>query len=103
MMDIYYHFRLGPLRIYITNRRMKSRGVHESLRHRNKSRLGYLRRDIYRKNGGCCQACGRHYDLKRLELHHVIPINVRPDLINKRSNVRLLCHKCHLAAHGKPL
>lgn len=40
-----------------------------------------------------CAACN---SIKNLELHHVIPFNLRPDLELEEDNLIVLCKHCHL-------
>ena len=40
-----------------------------------------------------CQACGR---ASNLEVHHIIPVHVNPDLELDESNLITLDHDCHL-------
>ncbi len=40
----------------------------------------------------CCELCGSTY---RLQVHHIIPARVRPDLFLEESNLQVLCQTCH--------
>ena len=44
--------------------------------------------------GEMCQGCASE---KWHELHHVVPL--ARNGINDESNIRALCHKCHVSAH----
>lgn len=101
-MEIYKYFRIGPIRIYISTRRMARVSGSENRRQRYKQRLGKLKRTMYLELGGCCQDCGCKFKRKRLELHHIVPVSERPDLIASRDNLRLLCRDCHMKYHRKP-
>ena len=37
-----------------------------------------------------------------MEVHHVRPVAVRPDLAYSLDNVRTLCKDCHIRAHRRP-
>jgi 5-methylcytosine-specific restriction protein A len=41
---------------------------------------------------GSCEACGTK---KRLEVHHVRPFHVAPELELQESNLIVLCRRCH--------
>lgn len=62
---------------------------------RNNQTLLYRRLAI-KCLGAKCIHCGATEDL---EIHHVIPI--KDGGTDEISNIRLLCHRCHLEAHGK--
>lgn len=47
-----------------------------------------------------CEICGSAY---RLELHHITPISVMPDLIYSVENLKTLCRRCHKKIHAKPV
>lgn len=58
------------------------------------------------RDGGMCQDCmdrfraGYGYRPRRAEMvHHIIPIEERPDLALELSNLRSLCNACHGAEH----
>jgi len=48
---------------------------------------------------GRCEFCGTK---SNLELHHVEPTCLRPDLANSASNLKALCPSCHKKEHAKP-
>lgn len=101
-MDIYYKFSIGPVRIYISTRRMAKVSETQRKRQNRKKRLNALKRTMYLELGGCCQDCGCKFKRERLELHHIVPVSERPDLIASRDNLRLLCRDCHMKYHRKP-
>ena len=55
-----------------------------------------LRRDLHR-----CRLCG--VESKRLELHHVIPVWARPDLVLAPGNIATVCRSCHLETYGREM
>lgn len=50
-------------------------------------------RDKHLKDNPWCEACGR---VKRLTVHHVIPVHVDPSLELDEKNLITLCGVCHL-------
>lgn len=100
-MDFYKLIRIGPLRIYITTRRMKKMDRQEPLRKKNRHKLKFIRSQLIRNNGRHCQDCGGMFPKKKLELHHVVPVCDRPDLITDMENLRILCHECHMKYHRR--
>lgn len=59
--------------------------------------LDKWRREVRSRAGMKCERCGS--DIK-LEAHHILRIANFPDLKNETDNGVLLCHKCHVWAHG---
>ena len=53
------------------------------------------------RRGNKCESCGIGGDEKFLELHHIKPISIRPDLAKSPENVMLLCPDCHKAIHKR--
>jgi 5-methylcytosine-specific restriction endonuclease McrA len=53
----------------------------------------------------CADPFGWHRDQNRIELakhvHHVIPLEERPDLALDQDNLRSLCVRCHGAIEGR--
>ena len=99
-------FRLLKGRFYITfsNCRVKKRPT--SCDHERSAKMGYIMREIkgyrYRQQGGRCPECGQQFDIKLMELHHVLPWARFPELRMKKANLALLCHKCHKEVHCNP-
>jgi 5-methylcytosine-specific restriction endonuclease McrA len=48
----------------------------------------------YRNQYPACEYCGR---VRRLAVHHVLPVHVRPDLAATWWNLMTLCFRCHLS------
>lgn len=55
---------------------------------------GFIRIMASRNLGQVCYNCGSD---KAVELHHVVPLKLGGT--NNISNIVVLCHKCHMAAH----
>ena len=55
-----------------------------------------LERDRYR-----CRLCGVHS--KRLDMHHIIPVWARPDLVLEPDNIATVCRSCHLGINGREM
>ena len=51
------------------------------------------------QRGNKCESCGLGGNEKSLELHHIKPIVVRPDLAKSLDNIMLLCNECHKGIH----
>lgn len=65
-----------------------------------------LRQVALSRDGGLCAECLARYRAgygkkpRRAEVvHHIIPIDVRPDLALDLSNLRCLCAECHNKIH----
>jgi hypothetical protein len=99
-------FRLLNGRFYITfsNCRVKKRPT--SCDHECSQKLTNNMRDIkgqrYKQQKGLCPECGQPFDIKEMELHHVLPWGRFPELRARKANMILLCHKCHKEIHCNP-
>jgi len=51
-----------------------------------------LRHVILERDGWQCRCCG---DRRRLEIDHVQPVRLRPDLAFDPRNLQALCPRCH--------
>lgn len=51
-----------------------------------------LKNKVAARDGRKCLICG---SVKNLQLDHIIPKSLRPDLASDLTNLRLLCYKCH--------
>ncbi len=92
-------FKIGSIYIYITKQRMKKRGKRDNYTRNHRFALLTEKERRWRKNGGCCEECGKKMAMHQLEMHHVIPVSERPDLITRKSNLKMLCHECHMKKH----
>ncbi|MBC2288584.1 HNH endonuclease [Listeria farberi] len=61
-----------------------------------------LRTDVYIRDGGVCQHCGKFVYGRDAQAHHVIPIWKNPDLKLDIDNVILVCATCHPELEEKP-
>lgn len=57
------------------------------------------RQDVKARANGRCEKCGKH---SNLELHHMKPVCLHPELGNNPGNIKALCPSCHKAEHQKP-
>lgn len=95
--------KIGPFYIYITRHRMKRRRRNDDIYRNNRQCLLREKHRRWKKNGGRCEECGLPLAEDRLEMHHIIPVSEHPELITKPSNLRMLCHECHLKQHRVPV
>ncbi|KQB12433.1 HNH endonuclease [Rhodobacter capsulatus] len=56
-------------------------------------RWAVLRQQILERDGWACQRCGKR--ALRLEVDHVKPVRLRPDLAFDPRNLQSLCGPCH--------
>jgi len=59
-----------------------------------------FRLEAYERDDYSCELCGKDSD-GDLELHHIIPVNKKPELIMKIDNVATLCQNCHRSIRHK--
>ena len=57
---------------------------------------------LYEQNGGVCPHCGKMFDIKEMELHHVLPYARFQDYGRDKRNILLLCKHCHKEIHCNP-
>ena len=72
------------------------------VRHEKAKRVNFTKgtaNTVRRRANGRCEHCGAK---SNLELHHMEPTCLRPDLANSVTNLKALCPKCHKAEHAKP-
>lgn len=58
---------------------------------------------LYERQGGCCWLCRRPLEQKRMQIHHVLPLVLYPELGSKDDNLMLLCPECHRHIHQNAL
>lgn len=51
--------------------------------------------DVYERDKGCCQRCGKFVFGRKAHAHHIVPIQINPKLKLDPDNIMLLCNKCH--------
>ena len=103
IMDFCKSFSIGPVNIYVTTSRMKRRNKRDDLYRKNRRKILRMKHQIWKRNGGRCEECGREFDEELLEVHHIVPVCERPDLICAQSNIHIVCPECHNRLHGRPL
>ena len=57
---------------------------------------GIIRKQFIEESGGKCAACGLRTNL---EVHHIIPIHIRPDSELDKNNLIVLCENKSLFCH----
>jgi thymidylate synthase (FAD) len=63
-----------------------------------------LRPQILERDGYRCRLCGaRGGSSMRLDMHHVLPVRARPDLVLDIDNIATVCHPCHLKIGGREM
>jgi thymidylate synthase (FAD) len=62
----------------------------------NELRPRIMERDLYR-----CRLCGSRS--RQLDMHHIIPVWARPDLVLEPDNIASVCRTCHLKLNGREL
>ena len=67
------------------------------------ARLAMLRNRLYRRNSGCCEMCHQHFEKGDMQMHHILPFAVFPELARKKWNVTMLCPRCHYLIHHNPV
>ena len=68
----------------------------------NDKRWETKRQTILRRDEYLCRECGRYG--KRVDakhVHHIIPLDERPDLKLESDNLISLCRECHNAMHDR--
>lgn len=67
----------------------------------NSKEWKYVRSQIYERERGCCQKCGRFVFGKQAQVHHIVTIKKNPLLKLDPNNLMLLCPKCHMEEENK--
>lgn len=98
-MDFLKKWKIGRVRIYVTTYRMKRRPKLDDARRNVRHRLLRKRAALYRRQAGRCGCCGGEFREDEMEVHHVLGVSVRPDLLCRKSNLVLLCPSCHRKEH----
>lgn len=100
MMDFVKHLRIGAIHFYISTHRLKNPG-RERIRQKAKHAIEAIKRQRYRQQEGRCEVCGQKFPRNRLEMHHIATISERPDLVDKPTNLLMVCRACHMQLHKK--
>jgi CRISPR/Cas system Type II protein with McrA/HNH and RuvC-like nuclease domain len=61
-----------------------------------------IKQQLYEQAEGKCPHCGKEFDIKVMEMHHILPYSRFTDLGLDIRNLILLCHKCHKEIHCDP-
>jgi 5-methylcytosine-specific restriction enzyme A len=61
----------------------------------------HTRSEIYEREKGCCQRCGKFVFGKQAQVHHIVPVKKNPLLKFEPNNLMLLCPKCHMEEENK--
>lgn len=64
--------------------------------HKKKQRL-------YNAQQGRCWLCREETDIRSLQIHHVLPLRLYPELGSAEQNLMLLCPECHRHIHRNAL
>lgn len=99
---IFWKFKLGRIRIYITTGFMRL--MQPRYRRDKADRIAFYHEVIEplikSRGGRICDICGK-YD-NRAEIHHILPYNRFPYLERKQWNLMLVCRDCHREIHSNP-
>ena len=93
--------KIGSIYIYITTHRMKRRGSRDNPCRNNRDKLLRMKHNRWKENGGICEECRQKFVEGNLEIHHIIPVCKRPELVASKHNIMIVCHRCHQHLHGK--
>lgn len=94
-----YKFRLFGWRIFASRQKWRLMPPRGERGKATRSKMREVRNQRYRQTGGCCEACGRHFDKDAMELHHILPYASFVRYARKKWNLMLLCPRCHFIAH----
>ena len=56
--------------------------------------LAYFKRKVKERDNNVCQICGMH-DVEIMQVDHIVPVSVSPELKLDMNNMRTLCPNCH--------
>ncbi|MGH0685831.1 HNH endonuclease [Bacillus mycoides] len=74
---------------------------HENKPFYNSKEWKHVRSQVYERERGCCQRCGRFVFGREAHVHHVIPIKKDATLKLDQNNLMLLCPVCHIKEENK--
>lgn len=58
-----------------------------------------LKIELMRERGNRCELCGTSFTTAKMEVHHIKPQSLYPELREAKDNLMLLCHECHSGLH----
>ena len=97
---MYIQIRIGKLRYYITDLRLRIRQNRDNHGNTEKKRwLNEVKKPLLQERGNRCEMCGCK---EELYYHHILPYSDFPELEYEKRNILLLCAKCHKEIHCNP-
>lgn len=99
-----FKFKLFGWYIYFSRKRLKNRCPQLKVVNHNvlAERMKQVKNVRYKSNGGCCEVCGKHMEMKQMQMHHVLPHNEFPMYVRKEWNLMMVCRRCHYMIHHNP-
>ena len=91
-------WKLWGLWFCVSNCRIKKRGSRPEdldLKKQNRMRL-------YEQQGHRCAMCGREFEYRQLQLHHILPWRVFLEYRYDLRNMVEVCNDCHNSIHKNP-
>lgn len=58
---------------------------------------------LYNAQQGRCWLCREETDIRSLQIHHILPLRLYPELGSAEQNLMLLCPECHRHIHRNAL
>lgn len=89
----YVGIKILGLWIYLSRDKLK--------RNSNQGLRKAFRRELFRERGHRCEICGRELDESLLTIHHIKKRADYPELMYEKSNVQILCLRCHTQLHQR--
>jgi len=87
----------------VSNCTVKKRVSCGYTRNTSEARVVYrAKRKLYDEHNGQCQHCGCKVEMRKIELHHILPCSRFQELQGDERNMLLLCHRCHKEIHCNP-
>lgn len=101
------YIRFLGLKVYLCFGRMRMKPAIKRKADEDALTRRSIRFALEREYGCCCQICGTRFESgggygdNRLEVHHRVPIKMGGDPFD-RSNLMLVCRRCHREIHENP-
>lgn len=67
--------------------------LHQEFYHSDE--WGFTRSQVYERERGLCQRCGKFVFGRKAQVHHIVTISADETLKHELENLMLLCPKCH--------
>lgn len=97
-MRLSVHF--GRWWLYIADHRLRKRQERDI---NGLGRIGtHHKQRLIRERECRCERCGKEYDYRELEVHHVFQPRASRPWCNEDWNLRIYCKRCHKAVHNCP-